>query len=153
MQRTVSSIDRDKLGAEVAQLEALDLNELRARWRQLYETVPPPRFSRDLLRHAIAYRMQELVLGRLKPATRRLLQRVADEARARKPIKLTPMCKLEPGPILVREWNGSKPRVVILESGVRFRDQRYRSLSEVTRVLARLASAASATTESGDGRA
>ena len=52
MQRTVSSIDRDKLGAEVAQLEALGLNELRARWRQLYETVPPPRFSRDLLRRA-----------------------------------------------------------------------------------------------------
>ena len=67
MQRTVSSIDRDKLGAEVAQLEALGLNELRARWRQLYETVPPPRFSRDLLRRAIAYRMQELVLGGLNP--------------------------------------------------------------------------------------
>jgi len=135
MQRTVSSIDRDKLGAEVAQLEALGLNELRARWRQLYETAPPPRFSRDLLRRAIAYRMQELVLGGLKPATRRLLQRVADEARARKPIKLAPMRKLEPGAILVREWNGNKHRVVILESGVRLRDQRYRSLSEVARVI------------------
>ena len=135
MQRTVSLVDRDKLGAEVAQLEALGLNELRARWRQLYETVPPPRFSRDLLRRAIAYRMQELVLGGLKPATRRLLQRVAAEARARTPIKLAPMRKLEPGAILVREWNGTKHRVVILESGVRFRDQRYRSLSEVARVI------------------
>ena len=46
MQRTVSSIDRHKLGTEVAQLEALGLNELRARWRQLYETAPPPRFMR-----------------------------------------------------------------------------------------------------------
>ena len=96
MQRTVSSIDRDKLGAEVAQLEALGLNELRARWHQLYETAPPPRFSRDLLRRAIAYWMQELVLGGLNPAPRRLLQRVADEARARKPIKLAPMRKLFP---------------------------------------------------------
>jgi hypothetical protein len=125
MQRTVSSSDRDKLGTEVAQLEALGLNELRARWRQLY----------DLLRRAIAYRMQELVLGGLKPATRRLLQRVADEARARKPTKLAPLRKLEPGAILVREWNGTKHRVVVLESGVRFRDQRYRSLSEVARVI------------------
>ncbi len=49
MQQTVSSIDRDKLGAELAQLETLGLNELRARWRQLYDTAPPPRFSRDLL--------------------------------------------------------------------------------------------------------
>ena len=135
MQRTVSSIVRDQLGAEVAQLEALGLNELRARWRQLYETAPPPRFSRDLLRRAVAYRMQELVLGGLQPATRRLLQRVAGETRARKPIKLAPMRKLEPGAILVREWKGTKHRVVILESGVRFRDQRYRSLSEVARVI------------------
>ena len=79
--------------------------------------------------------MQEPVLGGLKPATRRLLQRVADETRARKPIKLAPMRKLEPGAILVREWHGTKHRVVILESGVRFRDQRYRSLSEVARVI------------------
>lgn len=135
MQRTVSAIDRDQLGPEVAQLEGLGLNELRARWRQLYETDPPSRFSRDLLRRAVAYRMQERVLGGLKPGTRRLLQRVADEARTRKPIKLAAMRKLEPGAILVREWKGTKHRVVILESGVRFRDQRYRSLSEVARVI------------------
>lgn len=131
----VSSTDSAKLSAGVAQLKVLDLHELRARWRQLYATAPPPRFSRDLLRRAVAYRMQELVLGGLKPATRRLLQRVADESRSRKPIKLAPLRKLEPGAILVREWKGTKHRVVILESGVRFREQRYRSLSAVARVI------------------
>ncbi len=135
MQRRVSSIDRDKLGAEVARLEALGLNELRARWRQLYETAPPPRFSRDLLQRAVAYRMQEQLLGGLKLTTRRLLQRIAEAARERKPLKLTPVRRLEPGAILVREWNGTKHRVIILESGVRFRDQRYRSLSEVARLI------------------
>jgi hypothetical protein len=135
MQRRVSSTDRDQLTAELVQLEGLSLNELRARWRQLYETAPPPRFSRDLLRRAVAYRMQELVLGGLKPATRRLLQRITDEARARKPIKLAPVRKLEPGAILVREWQGTKYRIVIMESGVRFREQRYRSLSQVARVI------------------
>ena len=135
MQRRVSSIDRDKLGAEVARLEALGLNELRARWRQLYETAPPPRFSRDLLQRAVAYRMQEQLLGGLKLTTRRLLQRIAEAARERKPLKLTPVRRLEPGAILVREWNGTKHRVIILESGVRFRNQRYRSLSEVARVI------------------
>jgi hypothetical protein len=135
MQRRVSSIDRDKLSAEVARLEALGLNELRARWRQLYETAPPPRFSRDLLQRAVAYRMQEQLLGGLKLTTRRLLQRIAEAARERKPLKLTPVRRLEPGAILVREWNGTKHRVIILESGVRFRDQRYRSLSEVARLI------------------
>jgi hypothetical protein len=130
MQRRVSSTDRDQLSAELVQLEGLSLNELRARWRQVYETAPPPRFSPDLLRRAVAYRTQELVLGGLKPATRRLLQHIADEARARKPIKLAPVRKLGLGAILFRQWKGTKYRVVILESGVRFREQRYRSLSE-----------------------
>ena len=125
MQRRVSSTDRDQLTVEVVQLEGLSLNELCARWRQLYETAPQ-RFSRDPLRRAVAYRTQELVLDGLKPATRRLLRQIADEGRARKPIKLAPVGKLEPGAILVREWKGSKHRVVILESGVRFREQRYR---------------------------
>ena len=88
MQRRVSSTEREQLTGELAHLEVLGLNELRARWRQLYETVPPPLFSHDLLLRAVAYRMQEQVLGGLKPAIRKLLQRVADEARARKPLKL-----------------------------------------------------------------
>src|ERR1700682_209640 len=135
MQRTVSSIDRDKLGAEVAQLDALGLNELRARWRQLYETVPPPRFSRDLLRRAVAYRMQENVLGGLKPATRRLLERVAEDAHARKPTKLMPLQKVGPNTILIREWGGTRHEVTVLENGVMFRGKRYRSLSQVARVI------------------
>jgi hypothetical protein len=59
MQRRVSSADRDQLTAELVQLEGLSLNELRVRWRRLYSTNPPPRFSRDLLQRAVAYRMQE----------------------------------------------------------------------------------------------
>jgi hypothetical protein len=135
MQLRVSSTDREGLDAELAELTSLSLDELRARWRQVYETAPPPRFSRDLLQRAVAYRMQEQLLGGLKPTTRRLLQRIAEAARERKPLKLTPVRKLEPGAILVREWNGTKHRVIILESGVRFRDQRYRSLSEVARLI------------------
>jgi hypothetical protein len=137
MQRRVSSTDRYQLNAEFVQLEGLSLNELRARWRQLYETAPPPRFSRDLLRRAVAYRMQEQVLGGLKPATRRLLQQIADEARPAHANRLSShQCA---NSNRARSWSasgrGSKYRVVILESGVRFREQRYRSLSEVARAI------------------
>jgi len=83
MTRNVPEKERQKLSAEVALLASLDLDHLRARWKILYETEVPPRFSRDLLMRAVAYRMQERVLGGLKPATRRLLERVAQDARAR----------------------------------------------------------------------
>jgi len=38
MQRTVSSTDHERLSAELAQLEALTLNQLRARWGYLDST-------------------------------------------------------------------------------------------------------------------
>ena len=70
--RKVSDKERGgKLSAEIAGLESLDLNQLRAHWKLLYEIEAPPHLSRDWLRRAVAYRIQENVLGGLKPATRR----------------------------------------------------------------------------------
>ena len=40
--RNVSGTEREKLSAEIAGLESLDLNQLRARWKLLYETEAPP---------------------------------------------------------------------------------------------------------------
>ena len=68
--RNVSNKEREKLSAEVAGLESLDLNQLRTRWKLLYEIEAPPHLSRDWLRRAVAYRIQENVLGGLKLALR-----------------------------------------------------------------------------------
>ena len=133
--RKVSDKERKELSAEIASLESLDLNQLRARWKLLYETEAPPHLSRDWLRRAVAYRMQEKVLGGLKPATRRLLERVAEEARARKPAKVVPLRKVGPNTILIREWGGTRHEVTVVENGAMFRGRRYRSLSQVARVI------------------
>jgi hypothetical protein len=84
MTRNVPDKEGQKLSAELALLKSLDVDQLRARWKILYETQAPTRFSRDLLMCAVAYRMQERVLGGLKPATRRLFKRVSQDARARR---------------------------------------------------------------------
>jgi hypothetical protein len=135
MDRSVSEREREKLAGEIAGLQSLDVEQLKGRWRTLYQTEAPARFSRDLLIGAVAYRMQERALGGLKPATRRLFQRVAADAHARRPLRLAPVRKLEPGAVLIREWGGVKHQVVVLESGFSFRGQRYRSLSEVARLI------------------
>ena len=85
MSRSLSEREREKLTGEIATLQSLHVAQLRARWRKLYETEAPSRFSRDLLMRAMAYRLQERALGGLKPATRRLFQRVAAAAHARRP--------------------------------------------------------------------
>src|SRR5258708_757201 len=109
--RKISDTEREKLSAEIAGLESLDLNQLRDQWKLLYETQAPPHLSRDLLRRAVAYRIQENVLGGLKPATRRLLERVAEGARTRKATKVLPTRKVGPNTILIREWGSTRHEV------------------------------------------
>ena len=133
--RNVSDKEREKLSAEIASLESLDLNQLRVQWKLLYEIEAPPHLSRDWLRRAVAYRIQENVLGGLKPATRRLLERIAEDARTRKPLKVAPTRKVGPNTILIREWGGTRHEVTVVEKGVMFRGKRYRSLSQVARVI------------------
>jgi len=83
MKSSPSDAEPDKLYGELASLPALGPQRLKERWRILYGTEPPPRISEDLLRRAIAYRLQERAFGGLKPSTRRLLQRIAEDARPR----------------------------------------------------------------------
>jgi Protein of unknown function (DUF2924) len=94
--------------------------DLASRWRALYETEPPRRISRELLKRALDYRLQELALGGLKPATRRLLARVAADALARRPIALSPARTLTPGTVLLRNWHGTEHQMIVREQGVEF---------------------------------
>jgi Protein of unknown function (DUF2924) len=135
MSRSFSERERERLAGAIAALQSFDVAQLRARWRTLYKTAAPSRFSRDLLMRAVAYRLQEQALGGLKLATRRLFQRVAADAQARRPLKLKRLRKLDPGAVLIREWGGVKHRVVVLENDFSFRGQRYRSLSAVARLI------------------
>ena len=87
MKRNRSHAECNELSHELAGIPALGAEKLREWWWTLYGTEPPPRISEDLLRRAIAYRLQERALGGLKLSTRRLLQRVAEDARrSRSPI-------------------------------------------------------------------
>jgi hypothetical protein len=133
--RNVSDKEREKLSAEIAGLESLDLNQLRSQWKLLYEIEAPPHLSRDGLRRAVAYRMQENVLGGLKPSTRRLLERIAEDARTRQPTKVVPLRKVGTNTILIREWGGTRHEVTVVEKGVMFRGKHYRSLSQVARLI------------------
>ncbi len=124
----------DRISAEIAALASLDLRNLKSRWRELYDTEPPPRISRELLTRAIAYRLQEREFGGLAPATRRLLERVADDLashRARPNLAR----KAAPGTLLIREWRGNAHRVTVHDDGVVYRGKRYGSLSEVARLI------------------
>ncbi len=74
-------------------------------------------------------------MGGLKPATRRLLASVADDATAGRTRPVARERKIKPGTTLLREWHGVQHRLTVLEDGVQFGGERYRSLSEVARKI------------------
>src|SRR5258705_6088802 len=130
MKRKVSSTT-SALAHEIAALRQATHADLKERWRALYGTEPPRRISRDLLIRALAYRIQEKALGGLKPATRRLLTKVAADASARRPIRVVPEPGLKPGTVLLREWHGTEHQVIVREDGIVFNGKQYKSLSQV----------------------
>ncbi len=90
MKSKFSASNPETLDNEIAALAGASRADLTSRWCALYDTEPPRRISRELLRRAIAYRLQELALGGLKPSTRRLLGQGAAAASARRPIHSHP---------------------------------------------------------------
>lgn len=119
------------IASEIARLESLTKDDLRAEWRRLHQTLPPRRLSRDILLRGIAYKVQEDAFGGLSKAILRKLQ--PTEASPEK--KRSPRPSFKPGTRLVREWHGVAHTVVILADGVEWRGQRYRSLSVVAREI------------------
>ena len=67
----------------LSRLPELDLGELRQEWRALYKAEASPHLSRELLVRAVAFRMQEVALGGLRPWRQRQLRQcaTADEVR------------------------------------------------------------------------
>ena len=127
-----SSID---IGVELARLEPLDVSDLRETWRRVHQTPPPPRLSRDLLLRGIAYRLQERAIGGLSRSSLRRLQRGNEESEAAFRRQRPPRVSLKPGTRLMREWHGITHTVVILDDGIEWRGQCYRSLSVVAREI------------------
>ena len=83
--------------------------------------------------HAIAHRIQEQTLGGLKPATRRFLEKAAEDNVSRQ--QIFPLISIKPGTRLLREWHGVVYEVIVMEDSVYCNGKRYRSLSEVARAI------------------
>ena len=68
----------DSVLARVAALKTTPTPALKAMWRDLFETEPPP-YNRRFLESRLAYRIQELAYGGLKPETIKRLEAIAAE--------------------------------------------------------------------------
>jgi hypothetical protein len=105
-------------------------------WAQVIDKPPVYSASRELLVNAIAWYLQARQFGGLSPSVQRRLDRLAASIERGESIRsLTATDRLRPGTTLERTWRGETHVVSILASGFAYRGQRYRSLSEIARLI------------------
>ena len=119
----------------LARLPELALSELRQQWRTLYKFDASPHLSRELLLRAVAYRMQEIAFGGLRPEHQRQLRQFAQQFKETGEIRRRARVELKSGTRLLREWRGRSHEVLVLDDGFSWQGTHYRSLSAVARKI------------------
>ena len=111
----------------VAEIEALDLDDLRAFWRERFGA-PPPLRSEPIMRQLLAWRVQAQAMGGLDAETRKALARSGPVQAEGKHLGV--------GARLTRLWKGREVTVVVEEQGFRWNDQLFPSLSAAATAIA-----------------
>ena len=122
--------------ARVAALKTAAIADLKATWRDLFGKEPPP-FNRRYLESRLAYRIQELAYGGLKPETVERLEALADDLDDDRSKMRRHGTNSRPiaGTQLVREWQGIEHRVTVTDSGFLHEGKPYKSLSAIARAI------------------
>ena len=126
----------DLIPARLAALKSTSTPELKTQWRDLFETEPPA-FNRRYLESRLAYRIQELAYGGLKPETVKRLEMLGEQLDGGNITLRRIRADLKPiaGTKLIREWQGIEQTVTVLADGYEWQGRPYRSLSAVARAI------------------
>jgi hypothetical protein len=126
----------DTVLAQLATLRAAPIGALKQKWRDLFETEPPP-YNRRFLESRLAYRIQELAYGGLKPVTVERLEALGEHFDSRDIAKRRLRVDDKPiaGTRLIREWQGVEQTVTVTQDGYEWQGRPYKSLSAIARAI------------------
>ena len=125
----------DVLG-RLAALQRASTPELKQQWRDLFGREPPPH-NRAYLQSRLAYRIQELAYGGLKPETVKRLQVLGEQLDGGNPVmrRIRGDDKPVAGTRLVRDYQGVQHTVTVLTDGYELQGRPYQSLSAIARAI------------------
>ena len=118
----------------LAEIRTMDIVALKAMWRELFAAEPPP-YNRRFLESRLAYRVQELAYGGLKPETLQRLAALAEELEPRSGTRSSSDHRPIAGTRLMREWQGVEHCATVLADGYEYDGRPYRSLSAIARAI------------------
>lgn len=114
----------DEITRQIMALTLLSVDELKEKWRTLFDSEPPD-LRHSFLVKRLAYRIQEIYYGGLKPEVRAHLEKLATPAHKRPPEFL-------PGARLGRLYKGVRHEVIVRgDREFEYAGKLYKSLSAV----------------------
>ena len=126
----------DPVLARLAALKTTPTPQIKEQWRQLFEGEPPA-FNRRYLESRLAYRIQELAYGGLKPETVRRLEKMGEELDGgrvdvrKRPANDRPIS----GTRLIRDYQGIEHCVTVRDNDFEYQGRPYKSLSAIARAI------------------
>jgi hypothetical protein len=121
---------------QLTALQTATIADLRGQWRQLYGSEPPG-LGRPYLQSRLAFRIQELAYGGLKPETIARLEALGERVDGGNVVLRRIRADGRPaaGTQLVREWQGVRHLVSVRADDFEFEGRPYKSLSAVARYI------------------
>lgn len=126
----------DPIPARLVALKTAPTSELKKQWRELFNSDPPP-FNRRFLESRLAYRIQELAYGGLKPETVKRLEALGEQLDGgdRKQSRIRADVMPITGTKLIREWQGVEHTVTVAAAGFEWQGRPFKSLSAIARAI------------------
>jgi hypothetical protein len=131
---TIPKIPPADVLSRLAALHAADITDLKRQWRELFGKEPPP-FNRAYIQSRLAYRIQELAYGGLKPETRARLEALGEQLDGGNVVlrRIRADSRPLPGTRLLREYDGVQHVVTVRADDFEYEGRPYRSLSAIAR--------------------
>ena len=126
----------DTVLAQLTALKTAPAPVLKAKWRELFESEPPP-YNRRFLESRLAYRIQELAYGGLKKETverLRVLGKQYDCKPGTRPKGRSDRLPIA-GTRLIRQWQGIEHCVTVRGDDFEYQGRPYKSLSAIAREI------------------
>jgi hypothetical protein len=114
----------------IGSLDAMKIDELRDLWRRRFGA-PPPIRAGDIMRRALAERLQEQAFGHDADLARRISQMAARHKPGRKPRPV--IASYKTGSVLTKDWAGVRHQVEVIDGGFVWNGERHASLSSIAR--------------------
>jgi len=131
---TIPKIPPTQVLSRLAALQAAPIAQLKEQWRELFGKEPPP-WNKAYIQSRLAYRIQELAYGGLKPETRARLEALGEQLDGGNVVLRRIRADSRPlaGTRLIRGWQGVQHVVTVRQDDFDFEGRPYQSLSAIAR--------------------